>query len=229
MRQQPARNQNLLLVATRQVLHQFLHARRLCVHAFVRFGRRFKAFALLQHAMLCKALLCGNDRVVLDRQNAKYAALTAFLRQQRQPMCLCIAHRLHLERLAVLFHMARCNRTQTEQSLDHLCTLCAYQTADAQYFSFMQLKRHMLERLRQRRTQIVHLQNDFLPRLVRLRRETVRHIAPYHSVDNQVRCQLACRPGSYIRAVSHDRYFIRDLQDLFHLVGDVNDRAAFFL
>ena len=87
---------------TRQVLHQFLHARRLCVHAFVRFGRRFKAFALLQHAMLCKALLCGNDRVVLDRQNAKYAALTAFLRQQRQPMCLASRTDFTLERLAVL-------------------------------------------------------------------------------------------------------------------------------
>jgi len=87
----------------------------------------------------------------------------------------------------------------------------------------------MLERLRQRRAQVLHLEYDFLPRGVRLRRETVRHIAADHAADNQVRCQLACRPGANIGAVSHDRHFVRDLQDLFHLVRDVNDGAAFCL
>ena len=87
----------------------------------------------------------------------------------------------------------------------------------------------MLERLRQRRAQVLHLEDDFLPRRVRLRRETVRHVAADHAADNQVRCQLARRPSADVGAVSHDRYFVRDLQDLFHLVRDVNNRTALCL
>jgi len=50
---------------------------------------------------------------------------------------LRVAHRLYLERLAVLLDFAGLNRTQTEQSLDHLGTLRAYQTADAQNLALM--------------------------------------------------------------------------------------------
>ena len=67
MRQEPPRNQNLLLVAARQVLHQFLHARRLGVHALIGFLCRLKALALLQDAVLCKISLRCNNRVVLNR------------------------------------------------------------------------------------------------------------------------------------------------------------------
>ena len=66
MRQEPPRNQNLLLVTTGQVLHQFLHARRLGVHALVGFLCRLKALAFLQDAVLCKTPLRRNNGVVLD-------------------------------------------------------------------------------------------------------------------------------------------------------------------
>ena len=52
-------------------------------------------------------------------------------------MRLRVAHGFDLERLAVLLDFAGLNRTQAEQSLDHLGTLRAYQAADAQNLALM--------------------------------------------------------------------------------------------
>ncbi|MPM62594.1 hypothetical protein SDC9_109470 [bioreactor metagenome] len=44
-----------------------------------------------------------------------------------------------------------------------------------------------------------------------------------HALDDGSCRKLVCRPGAHILAIAHDGDFVADLQDLFHLMGNIDD------
>jgi hypothetical protein len=62
-----------------------------------------------------------------------------------------------------------------------------------------------------------------------LLREKVGQFAPHHHGDQAVAVCFRGRHGGDVPAIAKDRDVVGDLEDLVHLVGDVNDRDALVL
>jgi len=136
-----------------------------------------------------------------------------------------VARTLDVKLLPLVGDLAADDVADAEDGFHQLRTLCADQTADAQDLSLSQLKRNILEGLRIDGREVFDLQHD-LSRNVLALREAVGHLTADHLLDDHVRGQILGLIGADIGAVTHDRDFIGDLQDLLHLMRDIDNRYA---
>ena len=111
-----------------------------------------------------------------------------------------------------------------EQVFQHLGAAGAVQARNAQNLALAQLEGGVLQ-AGVFACDVLHVQNH-IAGLVGLFREAVGQLAAHHQADDLVHGQLLGGAGCHPLTIPHDGHVVADAQDLFHLMGDVDDAAA---
>ena len=170
------------------------------------------------------ALQVGDDGVVPDIPDAENTSGPAFLRQQGKAVFDGLPGRAVADLPAVDPDGAAVPGHGAEEVFQNLRPAGAVQTGNAQDLALVELEAGLLE-AGVLAGQMLDLQNHLAGDIV-LGREAVGQLPAHHQPDDLIHGQLLGRPGGHPGAVPHDGHIIADAQDLFHLVGDVNDAAA---
>ena len=135
----------------------------------------------------------------------------------------------HFVELSVFSHdgdLAALFRIRSEQCSRSLGTSCAHQSGEAQDFSLSQFEAYILHHLA--RVQMFHFENY---RSIRRNHAVLLGIlidhTSNHHVDDVFLSTFRCDQSSYITAVTHNRYTVRNHLDLVHTVGNINNSEIF--
>ena len=116
----------------------------------------------------------------------------------------------------------------TEQGLDDVGALGPHQSGDAEDLPLVQVEGHILNGGLVLRRQVFDLE-DHLFRLVGLFREALGQFTADHHADDLIHGHALERLGCHPLAIPQYGDLVTELEDLFHLVGDVDDAAPLVL
>ena len=116
--------------------------------------------------------------------------------------------------------------TKPKQGFNNFGTLCPYETADTENFTFTKGEVNTFERMFTNGCHIFYAQY-FFARFISFFREKLRHFTTNHAFNNQVRGQFVRWPSAYIITITHNRYFVGYAEDFFHFMRDVNNGNPF--
>ena len=122
--------------------------------------------------------------------------------------------------LSMQFDLSAFSVCNSENRLKQLCSSGTYKPCDAKHFSFSQFKRSIHTAWHIFSSQPFYFHQHF-SRLISLLRETFRQISTYHQLDDFIHCDIFCRLCCDPFSITHDRNVIRNLQNLFHLMGNI--------
>ncbi len=224
LRQQPARDQHLLLVPAREVLDPLLQIRGLHPQPLAHLLAQALHRGLFHETGLHMALVQRGDLHVLeDRELQEAAGVLAVLGQQRHALAHRIGRRGDGDRAAIHPDRAGGGGRDPEDRLRHIGAPRPHQPGKAQDLAPVQLEADIVEHARE--AEVLDLQ-DHIADLGLFLREHLGDLAPDHHPDDVVAGHIAARMGADIGAIAEHRKFIGDLEQLVHLVGDIDDAHA---
>ncbi|MNC04958.1 hypothetical protein D3C75_524110 [compost metagenome] len=118
--------------------------------------------------------------------------------------------------------------SDAEQGLDYVGALGPHQTGDAEDLSLVQVEAHVLDGGLVLGRQVLDFE-DHLFRLVGFLREALGQLATDHHADDLIHGHALERLGRHPLAIPQYGDLVTELEDLFHLVGDVDDAAPLVL
>ncbi|MNV47642.1 hypothetical protein D3C71_1395170 [compost metagenome] len=115
-----------------------------------------------------------------------------------------------------------------KQGFDDVGTFGPHQPGDAEDLALMQIERDVSNRRLAQGGQVLHLQDHLTRRILSIG-ETLAERTPHHHRDDLVHIQPFQRLGGDPLAITQNGDFVAQLEDLFHLMRDIDDAAAAFL
>ena len=128
--------------------------------------------------------------------------------------------------LTVHVYRAGFDRAETEDRFDEFGPLGADEAADAEDLAAAQFETHVAEGSGFCGGEVFDSEDGLVARDVLPRREPMGEVAADHVLDDPLVVELLGGEGADHAAVAHDGDLVGNREDLFHLMGDVDDRRS---
>ena len=179
--------------------------------------------ALLEHAVGAVFRQRRHDHVVPDREHAHDPGELAVLSQQRQACGDRVLGLFDPHRLAVHDDLAALGCGHSEEGFEDFGATRPHQAGKAEDLAAAQLEADVLDE--GATVEATHGEHDITD-LGMFLGEHLGQLAPHHEGDELVPIEVGGRKCVHELAVAEHRDVVGDLEDLVHLVRDVDDRLA---
>lgn len=218
---QPAADQHLLLVAAREILDALLQVRRLDPKLAAHLLAGGSDFPLADEAALDEFVLQHGDLHVFENvEDEQTAGVLAILGEKRHPVTDRLVGAVDHDLFPVDRDRARARRRDPEERLGDVGAAGSDEAGNAEDLAGAHIEGDVVEDAVER--QVLHRQHHVADRHLLLR-EHLGDFTSDHHADDVVAGDLVREVGADIFAVAEHRELVGDLEQLVHLVGDVDD------